>query len=118
MRDDSVALIGKAMLIKGHIISKQDLYIDGEVQGTLEALESRLTIGPNGKCNAGAKAREVDVLGIIHGNVESATRVSIRGGGQLIGDVKTAGIVIEDGAYFKGSIDIVNGRGADANLNS
>lgn len=111
MPEEPVAFIGKAMLIKGHVVSRQDLYVDGEVEGTLEATDCCITIGPNGRADAGAKAREVDVRGTIMGNVESTTRVSIRRGGSLIGDVKTAGIVIEDGAYFKGSIDIVNGRG-------
>jgi cytoskeletal protein CcmA (bactofilin family) len=117
MREEAVTLIGKAMIIKGHIVSKQDLYIDGEVQGTLEAIGFRLTIGPNGKADAGAKAQEIEIMGTITGDVESATRVSIRRGGSLIGDVKTAGISIDDGGYFKGSIDIVNGRGAQANGN-
>jgi cytoskeletal protein CcmA (bactofilin family) len=95
------------MLIIGKVESSEDLYVDGEVRGTLEAQNCRLTIGPHGKASAGAKAREVDVLGRIDGNVETAEKISIRNGGQLVGDIKAAGIVIEDGAYFKGSIDIV-----------
>lgn len=113
MKEEAVALIGKAMLIKGRVISKQDLYVDGEVQGALEAPECRVTIGPNGKAQAGAKGREVEVLGTIDGDVEATARVFIRTGGRLVGNVRTAGIVIEDGAYFKGNIDIVNGRKAD-----
>jgi len=70
---------------------------------------SRLAVivGPNGKASAGARAREVDVLGRIDGDVETQEEISIRNGGQLVGDINAAGIVIEDGAYFKGSIDIV-----------
>jgi cytoskeletal protein CcmA (bactofilin family) len=65
-----------------------------------------LTVGPNGKLQAGVKAREVVVLGTIHGNVEASDKIDIRKDAKLVGDIKTARIVIEDGAYFKGSIDI------------
>ena len=93
------------MTIKGEIVSREELYIDGEVQGSIE-LQHRLTVGPNGKIRANVKAKEVVVAGSIHGNVQSAEKIIIREKGSLVGDIKTAGIVIEDGAYFKGSIDI------------
>jgi cytoskeletal protein CcmA (bactofilin family) len=102
-----VAVIGQNMLIIGKVESSEDLYIDGEVRGTLELEHCRLTIGPNGKATAGAKAREVEEMGRIDGNVVTEEKISIRKGGQLVGDITAAGIVIEDGAYFKGSIDIV-----------
>jgi cytoskeletal protein CcmA (bactofilin family) len=101
------AVIGRNMLIIGKVQSSEDLYVDGEVQGTLEVDNCRLTIGPNGKANAGARAREVEVMGRIDGDVETVEKISIRKGGELVGDIKAAGIVIEDGAYFKGSIDII-----------
>jgi cytoskeletal protein CcmA (bactofilin family) len=110
---EHVAVIGRNMLVIGKVQSSEDLYVDGEVRGALEVLNCRLTIGPNGKANAGAKAREVDVQGRIDGNVETQGKISIRAGGQLVGDIKAAGIVIEDGAYFKGTIDIVR-RAAEA----
>jgi cytoskeletal protein CcmA (bactofilin family) len=98
--------MGSTMTIKGEIISREELYIDGEVQGSIE-LHHRLTVGPNGKIRANVKAKEVVVHGSIHGNVQSVEKIIIREKGSLVGDIKTAGIVIEDGAYFKGSIDIV-----------
>jgi cytoskeletal protein CcmA (bactofilin family) len=101
------ATIGKAVKIVGQIYSKEDLFVDGDVEGTVELLEHRLTIGPNGKVQASVKAREVVVLGSIQGNVEANDRLEIRKDAKLVGDIKTARIVIEDGAYFKGSIDIV-----------
>ena len=101
------ATIGKAVMIKGQIFSREDLVIDGEVEGTVEAQEHRVTIGPNGKVQASVKAREIVVLGAIHGNVEASDKIDIRKDARLVGDIKTARIVIEDGAYFKGSIDIV-----------
>ena len=101
------ATIGKAVMIKGQIFSREDLVIDGEVEGTVEAQEHRVTVGPNGKVQASVKAREIVVLGSIHGNVEAADKIDIRKDARLVGDIKTARIVIEDGAYFKGSIDII-----------
>ncbi len=103
----SAATIGKAVKIVGQIYSKEDLFVDGDLEGTVELLEHKLTIGPNGTVHAAVKAREVVALGTIQGNVEAADRIEIRKDAKLIGDIKTARIVIEDGAYFKGSIDIV-----------
>jgi len=102
-----VAVIGKSVIIKGQIFSREDLTIDGEVEGTVELQEHRLTIGPNGKVAATVKARELVVLGSIQGNVETTDKIDIRKDAKLLGDIKTARIVIEDGAYFKGNIDIV-----------
>ena len=101
------ATIGKAVRINGQIHSKEDLYVDGDLEGTVEALEHKLTIGPNGTVHATIKAREVVALGTIQGNVEATERIEIRKDARLTGDIKTARIIIEDGAYFKGSIDIV-----------
>src|SRR5713226_3213717 len=101
------AVIGKSVMIKGQIFSREDLTIDGEVDGSVELQEHRLTVGPHGKLQAGVKAREIVVLGTIHGNVEASDKIDIRKDAKLVGDIKTARIVIEDGAYFKGSIDIV-----------
>jgi cytoskeletal protein CcmA (bactofilin family) len=100
------ATIGKAVMIKGQIFSREDLMIDGEMEGTVEAYDHRVTIGPNGKVQAGIKAREIVVLGNVHGNVEASDKIDIRKDARLVGDIKTSRIVIEDGAYFKGSIDI------------
>ena len=100
------AVIGKSVMIKGQIFSREDLTIDGEVDGSVELQEHRLTVGPHGKLQAGVKAREIVVLGTIHGNVEASDKIDIRKDAKLVGDIKTARIVIEDGAYFKGSIDI------------
>src|SRR5580693_8475170 len=101
------AVLGKSVIVKGQIFSREDLTIDGEVEGTVELQEHRLTVGPNGKVLAGIKAREVVVLGTIHGNVETTDKIDIRKDAKLLGDIKTARVVIEDGAYFKGNIDIV-----------
>jgi cytoskeletal protein CcmA (bactofilin family) len=103
----SAATVGKAVKIVGQIYSKEDLYVDGEIEGTVEALEHKLTIGPHGTVHAGIKAREVVALGNITGNVEASEKIEIHKEAKLVGDIRTARIIIEDGAYFKGSIDIV-----------
>ena len=101
------ASIGKAVKIDGQIYSKEDLYVDGDVEGTIELQEHRLTIGPNGKVHANIKAREIVILGNVQGNVEASDKLEVRKDASMVGDIKSARIVIEDGAYFKGSIDIV-----------
>jgi len=106
-RGGGAATIGKAVKVVGQIFSREDLYIDGEVEGTVEALEHKLTIGPNGTVRATVKAREVVALGSIHGNVEAADKIEIRKDAKLIGDIRMARIIIEDGAYFKGMSEIV-----------
>jgi cytoskeletal protein CcmA (bactofilin family) len=98
-------VFGKSMKIVGEVTSDEELYLDGDLDGKLN-LRNRLTVGPNGKVNANIKAQEIIVFGNIKGNVESESRVSLRTGASIVGDIKTAGIVIEDGAYFKGGIDI------------
>jgi cytoskeletal protein CcmA (bactofilin family) len=103
--------MGPSMTVKGEVYSREELYIDGEVQGSIE-LQHRLTVGPNGKIRATVKAREVVVHGSIQGNVQAIEKIILREKGSLVGDIRTAGIVIEDGAYFKGSIDITR---ADTN---
>ncbi len=102
-----VAAIGKSVIIKGQILSREDLYLDGEMEGTVEVPDHRLTIGPHAKLTAGIRAREVVVLGSVNGNVEASEKIDIRKDAKLVGDIKTGGVIIEDGAYFKGSIDIV-----------
>jgi cytoskeletal protein CcmA (bactofilin family) len=102
----NVAIIGASMKITGQIFSDEALYVDGEVDGSL-SLGHSLTVGQNGKVRANVKARDVTIFGSVNGNVEVAEKIAIREKGSLIGDIRTAGIVIDDGAYFKGSIDIV-----------
>ena len=101
------ATIGKTVKFVGQVYSKEDLVVDGDLEGTLEALDHKLTIGPTGAAHASVKAREVVVLGTLQGNVEAADRIEIRRDAKVVGDLRVARVFIEDGAYFKGSIDIV-----------
>src|SRR3984957_18029688 len=108
------AAVGKAVKIVGQIYSKEDLFVDGEVEGTVEALEHKLTVRATGVVRAGIQAREVLALGNIQGNVDAREKIEIRKDARLVGDIRTARIIIEDGAYFKGSIDIVKPEPAKA----
>jgi cytoskeletal protein CcmA (bactofilin family) len=105
-RPGGSAALGKNVTVKGQIFAREDLTIDGEVEGTVECHEHRLTIGPNARVQAGLKAREIIIQGSIQGNVDATDKIDIKKEAKLVGDIKTSRIVIEDGAYFKGSIDI------------
>ena len=103
--NSSPTVFGKTMKIVGEVSSDEELQLDGELEGKLN-LKGKLTIGPASKVNANIKAKEVVIFGTVKGNVEAENRISLRAGASIVGDIKTAGIVIEDGAYFKGGIDI------------
>ncbi len=105
-RSVGAATLGKNVTVKGQIFSREDLVVDGEVEGTIECQEHKLTIGPNARVQAGLKARDIVIFGSIQGNVEVLDKIDIKKEAKLVGDIKTARIMIEDGAYFKGSIDI------------
>jgi cytoskeletal protein CcmA (bactofilin family) len=100
------ATIGKGLFIKGEITGSESLFIDGKVEGSITIPGNRVTIGRNGQVAANISAREIVVLGKVRGNVTATDRVDIRAEGSLSGDVAAARISIEDGAFFKGGIDI------------
>jgi len=81
----TAATIGRAVKIVGQIYSKEDLYISGELEGTLEIVDHKLTISPDATVHADVKAREIVVLGTIQGNVAAAERIEIRKDARLIG---------------------------------
>src|SRR5690349_22127358 len=101
----SVARIGANLTIKGSVTGEEDLQIDGKVDGPV-AIRGRLTVGASGHLTAGVKARELAVYGKVSGNVDARDRVDIKKDGAVIGDIQTARISIEDGAIFKGCIEI------------
>lgn len=105
-----VAHIGKSVVIKGELSGSEDLYLDGEVEGSVELRSHSLTVGPNGRIRANVNAKEVVIHGKVDGNVRGSDRVELKKSAVLNGDVVTQRIVIEDGAFFKGSIDIQKGE--------
>ena len=100
------ATIGKSLVIKGEVTGSESLYIDGRVEGSINLSGNRVTVGRNGVVAANINAREIVVLGKVRGNLTASDRVDIRGEGSLTGDVVAQRISIEDGAYFKGRIEI------------
>src|SRR5258706_448205 len=104
------ATVGKNVIFKGQIISREDLTIQGEVDGTIEIGEHRLTIAADGKIRADVRARELEVIGSMHGKIEALEKVYVRNGASIVGDIYAAAIVIEEGAFIKGGIDLSSPR--------
>jgi len=107
------ATIGKSLILKGELTGSESLYVDGKVEGSINLPGNRVTIGRNGQVAANIVAREIVVLGKVRGNCQATDRVDIRSEGSLTGDVIAARISIEDGAFFKGGIDIRKPGGTD-----
>lgn len=101
-----VGHIGKSVVLRGELTGNEDLYLDGEVEGIINLRDHKLVIGPNGKIKATITARDVVVHGKVDGNLNASERVELKRCCSLTGDVTTQRIVIEEGAFFKGAIDI------------
>jgi len=106
MNTNEQATIGKSLVIKGEVTGSESLYIDGRVEGSINLSGNRVTVGRNGVVSANINAREIVVIGKVRGNLQASDRVDIRNEGSLTGDVVAQRISIEDGAFFKGGIDI------------
>ncbi len=106
LRSNEIASIGKSVVVKGELSGSEDLMVDGEVEGSITLRGQTLTIGPNGRVRANVEARNVVVHGRLDGNIHATERVDLRKSASLTGDIATARISIEDGAFFKGGIDI------------
>ena len=103
------ARIGKSVVILGEVKGSEDLIVDGRVEGTVTLIESRLTIGPNADVAADLSARDVLVLGQVHGNVVASGRVELRAGCVMEGDIKALRLAVEDNAIFRGRVDLTQG---------
>jgi len=104
--DRGTARLGSSLYVKGEISGNEDLLIDGSVEGLVQLDERKLTVGATAKVTADIIAREVVVFGTVKGNLRAKDRIEIKKDGSVNGDLTTARIMIEDGAYFKGSIEI------------
>jgi len=102
----STARLGASLHVKGEISGNEDLHIDGSVEGLIQLDDRKLTVGASAKLTADVVAREVVVYGSVKGNLRARDRIEIKKDGSVVGDLTTARIMIEDGAYFKGSIEI------------
>ena len=99
-------VLAKDITVTGEIHSSVPLTIEGEVEGTIDVTGQLLTIAPSGNVRASVKAKEIDVLGSLQGNVEDADKIYIRNGARFVGDIHARGIVIEDGGFVHGKVDL------------
>jgi cytoskeletal protein CcmA (bactofilin family) len=113
----ATARLGASLHIKGEISGNEDLQIDGSVEGLVQLDDRKLTVGASARVTADLIAREVVVYGNVKGNLRARDRIEIKKDGSVVGDLTTARIMIEDGAYFKGSIEIDKaGDSSDSDL--
>src|ERR1700739_3835270 len=100
------AHIGKSVVIKGELSGSEDLYVDGTVEGTIQLQGNNLIIGPNGHVHADVSAKAVVIQGKLEGNIRATDRAELRKSAVIVGDIITKRIAIEDGAYFKGKVEV------------
>jgi cytoskeletal protein CcmA (bactofilin family) len=101
------AHIGKSVNIKGELSGSEDIYVDGQVEGSIQLAGNSLTVGPNGRVRANVTARNVTIGGTLDGNIQANERTELRKSAVVNGDVQTKRIAIEEGAYFKGKLEIL-----------
>lgn len=101
-----LAQIGKSVVIKGEVSGSEDLYVDGQVEGSIALKGNSLTVGPNAQIKASVESRVIVVQGKVEGNVQASDRVELRKSAVVTGDISTQRISIEEGAYLKGKVDI------------
>ncbi len=101
------AHIGKSVSIKGELSGSEDVYVDGKVEGSIQLSGNSLTIGPNGQVRANVAVKSVIVGGSLEGNIQASERTELRKSAVVNGDVQTRRIAIEEGAYFKGKLEIL-----------
>lgn len=102
-----LAHIGKTVSIRGDISGAEDIYVDGQIEGTIQLSGNSLTVGPNGRIHADISAKSVIVGGTVEGNLQVSERTEMRKTAVVTGDVQTRRIAIEEGAYFKGKLEIL-----------
>jgi cytoskeletal protein CcmA (bactofilin family) len=100
-------VIGRSMALKGELTGKEDLVVEGQFEGTIDVPEHTVTVGAQGQVKSEIRARHVVVHGSVTGKVTAREKIDIRRTGNVTGDLVSAGVAIEDGAYFKGSIEIL-----------
>jgi len=99
-------LIGTSIVIKGELSCGEDLYVDGQVEGLIDPKGNRLTVGPNGRVKANVNASAVVVQGKLEGNIRASDRVDLKQSAVVTGNIATQRISIDEGAYFKGRVNI------------
>ena len=101
------ANIGKSVSIKGELSGSEDIVVDGRLEGSIQLSGNNLTVGPNGHVQANVTARNVTVAGALQGNIQASERTELQKTAVVNGDVQTRRIAIEEGAYFRGKLEIL-----------
>jgi cytoskeletal protein CcmA (bactofilin family) len=99
-------VIGKSVVIRGDLSGNEDLYLDGDIEGTITLTESRLTIGPNARVRANITVRDIIVFGNLTGNVQATGRVDLRQSASVSGDILAGRLSIEESAILKGRVEL------------
>ncbi len=107
-------ILGRTVIMKGQLSGNGDLLIEGQFEGNIALEDHTLTVGPDGQVKAEVHARQVVIQGAVTGNISARDKIEIRRTGHVLGDLRAAGVAIEDGAYFKGSIEIVREEAQEA----
>jgi len=102
----SGGVVTSSIVIKGEIRGREDLYIDGEVQGSIHLVDGRVTVGPHGKLSADVDAREIVIRGIVKGSLRGRDRVEVGRTGDIRGDITTLRFAIEEGAQIHSKVEI------------
>jgi len=111
-------VLGRTVVSRGELSANEDLLIEGQFEGTISLEDHCLTVGADGQVKAEVRARQVVILGSVSGNVVAREKVEIRRSGHVVGDLKAGAVAIEEGAYFKGSIDILREESQDCSRNT
>jgi cytoskeletal protein CcmA (bactofilin family) len=112
----SVAMIGPSIIIKGEVSGEEDLHIQGKVEGTINLNGNQVSVGDSGKVNADIRAKEVKIDGEVTGDISATEKVVISKSGNVRGNIVAPRVTLEDGANFKGSIDMDPSAAATAPL--
>ncbi|MGP8261059.1 MAG: bactofilin family protein [Acidobacteriaceae bacterium] len=99
-------VIGRSITIRGDVTGKEDLFMDGVVEGTIALPENRLTVGPNARVLADVEAREVVIFGLVEGNLHATGRIELRESAVVEGDIVAARLSIEENANMRGRVSL------------
>jgi cytoskeletal protein CcmA (bactofilin family) len=113
--ENAPARIGKTIVICGEVKGSEDLIVDGQVEGSVNLSESRLTIGPTANVAANLSAKDILIMGQVQGNLVASGRVELRAGCQVEGDIRALRLAVEDNAVFRGKVDLTQAVSRDPN---
>jgi cytoskeletal protein CcmA (bactofilin family) len=105
--NEGSTVIGKSVVVRGELSGNEDLFMDGDLEGTITLTESRLTIGPNARILADLSVRDLVVFGHLTGNVRASGRIELRQSAVVSGDIFASRLSIEESAVIQGRVELV-----------